>query len=199
VARFTLEPALGITDYLELGMYLQGLVAPGEGARYAGFKLRTKWVVPERLHWPIFLGINLELGRVPRAVEENGWANEFRPFIGYRDGWVLLDVNPIFGYALSGPDRFKPDFEPSGKAAINTQQGFQLGVEYYTSLGLFADGFAPWRQQEHLVFGVFDLATPANAPENEEDDWEINIAVGRGLTDGTGPTWILKTIIGKAF
>jgi hypothetical protein len=198
-ARFTLEPALGITEFLEVGMYLQSLIAPGEGAKWAGFKLRTKFVVPERLKWPLFLGLNIEVGRVPRYVEEDGWANEFRPIIGYRNGWVLLDVNPIFGYALSGADKFKPDFEPAGKAAVNTQLGFQLGVEYYASLGYFS-GFAPLAAQEHMLFGVFDLAKPANATETEgEDDWEVNVAFGRGLTEGTGPTWMLKTIVGRPF
>jgi hypothetical protein len=199
-ARFTLEPALGVTDFFELGMYLQGMVAPGEGALWGGVKFRGKFVVPERFKWPLFLGVNVEIGKVPDRVEEDGWANEFRPIIGYRNGWVLLDVNPIIGYALSGEDRFKPDFEPAGKVAVNTQLGFQLGVEYYASLGHFKEGLSPWRKQEHLVFGVFDLAHPAGYVEKEgEGEWELNVAVGRGLTDGTGPEWIAKSIVGRSF
>jgi hypothetical protein len=201
LARFTLEPALGVTDWFELGAYLQSLVAPDYGAKWGGAKLRAKLVVPERLHLPVFLGINLEIGHVPAAVADSGWANEFRPILGYRNGWVLVDVNPIFGYALSGPDQFKPDFQPAGKVAINTQAGFELGVEYYTSLGYWADGFSALRKQEHMLFAVMDLARPASEiqSEHEEDGWELNVAVGRGLTQGTGPDWIVKSIVGKAF
>jgi len=201
LARFTLEPALGVTEWLEFGAYLQSLVAPDYGAKWGGAKFRAKFVVPERLHLPVFLGINLEIGHVPQAVSDSGWANEFRPIIGYRDGWILLDVNPIFGYTLSGADRFKPDFQPAGKVAINTQAGFEMGFEYYASLGFWADGFSALHKQEHMMFAVMDLARPASEmhSEHEDDGWELNVAVGRGLTGGTGPDWIVKSIVGKAF
>ncbi len=199
VGRFTLEPAIGITDYFELGGYLQTMVSPSEGAQWAGWKLRGKFVVPERLNWPVFVGLNIEVGRVPLSVEEHGWANEFRPIVGYRDGYVLLNFNPIFGYALSGPDRFRPDFEPAGKVAINTQLGFELGVEYYAALGYF-NKMSPLTNQEHLVFATFDLAHPAHSTAPEDGNpWELNVAMGRGLTESTGRDWIIKTIVGRAF
>jgi hypothetical protein len=188
--RLTLEPSFGVTDFLELGAYLQGFVAPETGAEYGGFKLRTKWVVPESLHWPLMLGINVEVGRVPKTVEEDGWANEFRPIIGYHDDVVLAVVNPIFGYALSGADRFDPEFEPAAKLAFNTTLGFSLGAEYFAGLGKFSDGFDPVHEQEHLLFGVFDLV---------DSDWEVNAGVGKSLTEATGAHWIVKSIVGKSF
>jgi hypothetical protein len=36
VARFTLEPAIGVTRWLEVGAYLQALVAPDVGAQWGG-------------------------------------------------------------------------------------------------------------------------------------------------------------------
>lgn len=198
-ARFTLEPALGVTDFFELGMYLQGVGAPDRGFQFGGMKVRGKFVVPKRFELPVFLGLNVELGKVPAIVEQNGWANEFRPIIGYRNGWVLVDANPIIGYALSGPNAFQPDFEPAGKVAINTQQGFELGVEYYASLGMFQTGFVPLAMQEHVVFGTFDLAKSASATGDDESPWEVNVAVGHGLTASTGPEWLVKSIVGRAF
>ncbi|MBI5531096.1 MAG: hypothetical protein HY898_00170 [Deltaproteobacteria bacterium] len=199
VGRMTLEPALGLTEWLELGAYLQTLVAPDEGARWAGWKGRLKFVIPTRLTAPWFLGINMELGRVPRAVEEQGWANEFRPILGFNNGHWLFDINPIFGYALTGADKFKKDFEPAGKIAWNTQKGFSVGVEYYAGLGLLRNGFDPWSKQEHLLFGVFDLAHPAGASDDEEGEWELNVGLGRALTQADGPKWLVKTIVGRAF
>jgi len=199
VARFTLEPAFGITKWFELGAYLQTMIAPDEGAKWAGWKLRTKFAVPYELTKPWFVGINLELGRVPKRVEEEGWANEFRPILGFNNGHVLIDVNPIFGYALTGPDRLKPDLEPAGKVAINTQRGFALGAEYYAGLGLVSKGLEPWSNQEHLLFGTFDLAERAAAHDADDEGWELNVGVGRSLTSAPGPQWLIKTIVGRPF
>jgi len=103
-------------------------------------------VVPKRLGLPLFLGLNVEVGRVPRAVEEAGWANEFRPIVGWTNGWFLIDVNPIMGYALSGPEKYQLDFEPAGKVSVNTQLGFALGVEHYSGLGLLREGLSPLKK-----------------------------------------------------
>jgi len=198
-ARVTLEPALGITEFFELGMYLQGIGAPGHAFTFGGMKGRGKFVVPKAYALPFFLGLNVEVGKVPARIEENGWANEFRPVVGYRNAWLLVDANPIVGYALSGPDAFKPDFEPAGKLAINTQHGIELGVEYYASLGMFHSGFLPLARQEHIVFGTLDLAPAVAQGTPSESEWELNVGVGRGLTAGTGPEWLVKSIVGRAF
>ncbi len=197
-ARLTFEPAIGVTDWLEFGAYLQFVVQPDAGARYGGVKLRAKFVVPERVHLPVHLGINVEIGRVPADVEENGWANEFRPILGWTNRVWSASFNPIFGYALTGADRFKPEFEPCGKVSWNTQHGFAVGLEYYAGLGLLSQGFAALGQQEHMAFAVFDLAAPKEAKEDPKA-WELNAAIGRGLTSGTAQEWVVKTIVGKPF
>ena len=194
--RFTLEPALGITDWLEVGAYLQTMVSPAENAQFGGWKLRTKFIVPERLKLPVTLGINVELGRVPMSVEEAGWANEFRPIVSVELGRLGLTFNPIFGFALTGPEAYKPDFEPAFKAKWNTNAGFALGFEHYAALGRFDQGFVALRKQEHVTFVVFDLE-PAHG--QSPLPWELNIAVGRGLTDATPQKWLVKAIVGRSF
>ena len=47
-SHFTLEPAVAITRWWELGLYLQSAVLPDGGFTYAGTKLRTKFVAPPR-------------------------------------------------------------------------------------------------------------------------------------------------------
>lgn len=197
VARFTLEPALGVTDWLELGAYLQTMITP-EGGKFVGAKLRAKFVIPEERTRPFFFGINAEIGRVSKRVEEEGWANEFRPIIGWSNGRFLVDVNPIFGYALTGPERFRPDFEPAGKLGVNTDRGFMLGLEYYAGLGLIHKGFSSWHDQEHLLMATFDLVPPKGAVEND-NGWELNVGFGRSLTEASPSRWLVKAIVGHAF
>jgi len=198
--RMTFEPALGVTEWLELGAYFQTMHAPDYGVRYGGFKLRAKMVVPERISGNAMLGLNVELGRVPLAVEQDGWANELRPIVGYKDGHFLVSFNPIIGYAFSGSEKFRLHFEPALKGWVNTQLGFALGAEYYAGLGLIDRGFTPVRDQEHLALIAFDLAEKANAKEDDDDgEWELNVAFGRGFGPSTAQEWLLKTILGKSF
>lgn len=192
-ARVTLEPSYGVTEWLELGAYLQGFHSPDGGFRYGGWKGRVKLVVPERLGLPLRLGVNLEIGRVPISVEKDGWANEFRPIVGWTAGRLSLTVNPIFGYALTGPDRFRVELEPAVKASWNTGAGFALGAEYYAGLG-FANAILPLREGEHLAFLTFDLAEAAGAAPGP---WELNVGVGAGLTDVTPQHAIVKLIFGR--
>ena len=204
VSRLTLEPALGITEYLEVGAYFQNLLEPDGRYRFAGWKLRTKWVVPRRYTHQFFLGMNAEIGKVPQRVEEEGWANEFRPILGWSNGYWLFDVNPIFGYALTGPDKLKPDFEPAGKVGYNTQYGFMVGTEYYAGLGYLSSLPAPRTQQDHLLFLTFDLVSPVSpttttSVDAEEEPFELNIGLGRGLSDATPQKWIIKAIVGRTF
>lgn len=196
VGRMTLEPALGVTDFLEVGAYLQFMAVPDHGVEFAGWKLRSKWVVPQRLRLPVMLGINIEVGRVPAFVERDGWANEFRPILGWSNGRITALLNPIFGWALTGPEAFKPDFEPCGKLSWNTQRGFALGAEYYAGLGQFSEGFLALRQQEHMLYATFDLTSP---DPDKASAWELNLALGHSLTAASDVQWSVKTIVGRAF
>src|SRR5206468_5368124 len=60
--RTTLEPSLGLLEWWELGAYLQMATARGQ-AHFGGFKLRTKFVVPQPKTGAFTLGLNMELGR----------------------------------------------------------------------------------------------------------------------------------------
>lgn len=195
VAHFTLEPAYGLASWIELGAYLQGFTAPGNGVEFGGVKVRAKMVAWEPPPRGFFLGLNVELGRVPTTVEQAGWANEFRPFLGWRDAWWLLDLNPIFGTTLSGADKFRFDLSPAAKVALDTHLGFAVGVEWYAELG-FVDAILPFDRQAHYLFGVVDLAPTGH--ERPTSPWELNLAVGGGLQN-TPEGLIVKTIVGRSF
>jgi len=192
--RLTLEPALGVTPWLELGAYLMTQAAPGHGYRLEGGKLRVKLIAPHGETGP-FHGLNVEVGRVTRAVEEQAWASEVRPILGWTDGRWLLVVNPIFGSALSGPQKLRLDFEPAAKASWNTGLGFALGAEWYGELG-FVDALLPWSRQTHTLLAVVDLA---EVPGRAKIPWELNLAVGGGVTSAADQQLLVKVIVGRAF
>jgi hypothetical protein len=192
--RATLEPAVGVARWLELGGYLQTLTAPGEGARFAGWKARAKLVLPQPEGARFFCGISLEVARLPKAVAEEPWSNEFRPFLGWTDGTWLLDLNPIFGWVLTGPDKLRLELEPAAKVSWNTQRGVALGVEWYAELG-FLDALHRASQQAHYLLLVLDLAEAAGS---ERSPWELDLAVGGGLA-AADQKLMVKAIVGRSF
>jgi hypothetical protein len=193
--HLTLEESVGLTRWLELGAYLQTLGAPGTWMNFGGVKLRAKTVVPGQVTEPFFLGLNAEIAYVPPAVAPEAWSVEVRPILGWTDGTFLVALNPIFGWSLEGPDAWRVELDPAAKVEVNTQLGFSLGVEYYMGLG-FANAILPPREEQQLLFGVFDLVAPKGAPESP---WELDVGLGAGLTPGTAQKWIVKVIAGRTF
>ncbi len=193
--HYTLEPAIGVLEWLELGAYLQTLSAPGYGFQGGGWKLRAKGIVPRRLTGEFFVGLNVEVGWFPSTVEPDPWGTEFRPIVGWSNDWLYVSLNPTFGFSLSGPDAFRVELGPAIKAEVNTQLGFGVGVEYYTTMG-FIDALPPPSRWEQVLFGVVDLMPPRGA---EESPWELNLGVGYGLTEATPQRWVVKAIVGRSF
>jgi hypothetical protein len=187
--RETLEPSFGVLPWWELGAYLQLLVEPGEGrAHFGGFKLRSKFVVPRALTGDFVVGLNMELGRGAEVYGGADWDTEFRPILVWAPPRWLFAFNPILGWAVTGERHAAPDFEPAAKIRRDTNLGFGVGLEYYAGLGLLSR-LEPRDQQQHFVYAAFDLV---------DASFELNAAVGRGLTEASDP-WTVKVILGKAF
>jgi hypothetical protein len=187
--RTTLEPSFGVLPWWELGAYLQVGVEAGAGrSHFGGFKLRTKFVVPRDRTGDFVLGLNVELGRGGAAFGDADWDTELRPILVYAPPGWLFAVNPILGWAVTGARRAAPDLEPAAKVRRDTRLGVGFGLEYYAGLGALSAPAAP-SAEEHFLYVAADLV---DAP------FELNLAVGRGLTDATDP-WTVKMIVGKAF
>jgi len=193
--HYTLEAALGVLEWLELGAYLLTYSAPDFGYRYGGWKVRAKGIVPRRLTGDFIHGLNVEVGKVQPEVEENAWSTEFRPILGWSSDWVYLSVNPILGFALGGTGAYRVEFGPCAKVDLNTQLGFGVGLEYYTTMG-FLDALPGPAQWEQVLFAAADLLPPAGAAESA---WELNLGVGRGLTSASPQQWVVKAIAGHSF
>jgi hypothetical protein len=181
LTHLTFEPHLGITHWWELGMYLQTVLRPDGGWDSGGIKFRTKFRWPEPVGAFRF-ALNIEVSRVSKRYEADGWGSELRPIIDARWGRFYVSINPIIGVPLAGEDAWKPDFEPAAKVSVDVDRTWAVGIETYSSFGQFGN-FPPWDEQTHRIFGVVDAVWP----------WfGFNLGVGYGIA---GPEkWIVKAI-----
>jgi hypothetical protein len=187
----TFEPSFGVTTFWELGGYLQLAVDPkGDGGQawFAGWKLRSKFVLPEDQAGIFDLGVNLEFSDVPHRFEEGRTGAEVRPILGIRYAGFRVDANPILSWGFGGTRVGVPDFEPCIKATWDTTLGFTVGFEYYSGLGPI-DHIPRFEKQEHYAYAVLDLL---------DGPLEVDVGVGRGLTEASND-WTLKAIVGKSF
>ena len=101
-----------------------------------------------------------------------------------------MSINPDLSKALKGPDsRVGLEFEPGVKVAWDVTPKIAAGAEYYGATGVLTDP-APAAEQRHMLFPTLDL--------NVSPDWELNVGVGRGLTNAS-EKWVIKTIVGYRF
>jgi len=186
-SHLTFEPSLGVTRFWELGGYLQTALLGDGSLRYAGVKLRSKFVLSSEPCDHLRLGVNFELSLLPQAFERGRWGSEVRPIVAWEDERVILACNPIFDTALAGEDfRAGPSFEPAAMAKLKIQPSVALGLEYYGSIGPLAEP-ARLEEQRHYLFEVFDLLGV--------EHFELNAGVGEGLTSGSN-AFVIKAITG---
>jgi len=185
VFRAMPEISLGLAPNWDVGLYLPLQASPGEGLNSNAARLRLKYLSPTQDTKPFFWGVNLEAGYVPRRVSEDRYVAELRGFAGYRNGPWLLAVNPIFGFALSGPNKSStPDLDLNFKIAREINDEWALGFEHYAGFGRLND-MSGSSQQDHVFYLVADF---------ERKGFGVNFGIGRGLTDASDD-WVVKAII----
>ncbi len=184
--RVTPEFSYGVTPALEAGLYLPFAHGSGGRDRFAGPKVRMKWM-PLRVDEQgngAFAGLNFEYAWVSPVLEQATRALEVRPIAGWRDAHWLVAVNPILGFDFAGPRRgSSPDFSPSLKVARTVAEGVALGAEYYAELGP-VNRFLPRAQQPHSIYLALDA---------DRAPWVFNFGIGRGLNRATD-RWTVKAI-----
>ena len=187
-AHATLEPSYGVLPFWEAGGYVQTALRSDGSFDWAGVKLRSKFVSPERPDAAWRFGLNLEVAYLPPAYDRDRWGVEVRPIVAWSGPGWLVAFNPILDQAL-GPDGSEgPSFEPALKVARSLGP-FALGIEYYGDLGPVASPL-PFDDQEHYLYEVFDLLSAPGI--------EVNAGVGEGLTAASAGV-VFKMIVGYAF
>jgi hypothetical protein len=174
--HLTFEPAIGITDWWELGGYVQTSLGPDLKFRFEGVKLRTKFVTPPGSDPNFRLGVNFEL-----EWDNGTWGGEVRPIVAWENARWVFAFNPIVSF---GGDA--PVLEPAAFALVKLREVVSLGLEYYAGLGPTMK-FLPLAQQEHYLYEVVNLLAVEHL--------ELNFGIGEGFTKASAP-FVVKLIVG---
>ncbi len=183
--RQTFEFSYGVTNTVELGLYIPLEYTAQGQERYAGPRARLKYIAQQAsAEDPWFYGINFELSHVKYVFEAAQDFLEVRPIIGWRNDDWLVSGNPVVGIPLlAGQRTGGPDFSPALKVARTLAPGFAGGFEYYTALGQFSN-LLPYSQQTHTLFAAIDV---------DRKPWVFNLGIGRGLT-AAADRWTIKAL-----
>ena len=185
--RLTPEFYYGITNEIELGMYILAARDSDGSSRIDGEKLRVKYIAPHDEQAGAFWGVNLEIGKTDLAASPQPWNAELKGIYGYRAGRWMMAVNPNLDWSLSsggGPVTLDID----GKIAYSITDKTQLGLELYNEFGPVRQ-LQPWNQNSKTAYLALD---------HDFGTVDINAGVGRGLTSDSDK-WVIKFILGSHF
>jgi hypothetical protein len=186
----TLEPSYGITDFWEIGGYLQSAMLGNGDYRYGGVKLRSKFVTTEGFSKIVRLGVNLEISNVPSIFEQNVWGGEIRPMFAVETRRFLFAFNPIVELDLAHtPANQVAQLSPAALGLVKVADSIGLGFEYYGSLGPLTSPRLSIHD-EHLLFEALHVIS--------DHDIELSFGVGEAFSD-TQNQLIFKTIVGYTF
>jgi hypothetical protein len=189
-SRLTFELTRGLTDWFELAGYLAFARQPGEGPRFAAWRIRPRVRAPEGWHLPLLLSLSAEVAFPENRYEAETATLEIRPVLERRFGPLQLDLNPVVGRSLKGPGAAEGwDFEPGARVGVAVHRRVDLSLEYYGSYGPLGD-FLPRSEQVHLFFGGGDVQLRENLV--------LNLGLGLAATSA-GEQTVLKTRLGWMF
>ena len=185
--RLTPEFYYGLTNNLELGLYLLTARASDGTAHFEGEKVRVKYIAPHDADNGAFWGANLEVGRTNLYASPQAWNAELKGIIGYRSGRWTFAMNPNVDWSLSaggGPVTLDVD----GKVAYKVTEKTQIGLETYNELGPLRH-LQGWSQNSKTVYLALD---------HDFGAFDLNAGIGRGVTSDADK-WVVKCIIGTHF
>jgi hypothetical protein len=185
--RVTPEWSYALDPNLEVGLYLPLAEVTRRGEiEIGGAKARLKWVAPRPGGQDWFWGLNFEIGRVRRQLDQNPWNAELKGIVGTRNGPWTLAANLNVDFVVSGPDQgASPDLQLALKAAYQVAKDTQIGVETYNGLGA-TRRLGHLSDQDHQTYLVVDRGFGR---------WDLNLGVGYGY-GRPEDEWIVKAVVG---
>jgi hypothetical protein len=185
VFRATPEFSIGLRPNWDVGLYLPTEVAPGGNAYMDGARARIKYLAPKESTQPFFYGANVEVGYAPLRTSEDSYSAELRGILGYRNGPWLYAMNPILGWALSGPEKSStPAFDLNLKIGREINEEWAIGFEHYAGFGRINNMLNSSQQDQVLYF----------AADFERKGFGVNFGIGKGLTNASDD-WVVKAIV----
>ena len=186
----TFEVTHGVSSWFEIGAYAFTAAGPEYSWQYVGSHLRPRVRVPEEWHWPVGVSLSTEIGYARPQFTEDPWSMEVRPIVDKEIGPWYLSFNPTLDRSFHGKNAgCGVIFSPNAKVSYTIRKKVALGLEYYGSTGPLGN-FDPLSEQQQQFMPSLDL--------NLGDNWEFNLGVGVGVTQGTDHL-LVKMIIGRRF
>jgi hypothetical protein len=169
------EWALGVTRWLELGLYLPVYSRDNSmGWGIDGFKPRVLVAVPNADDRMFVYGVNFEFSVNRKRWDQRRYTSEVRPIVGWHLQSFDIIFNPIVDTSYDGLKNL--DFAPSTRIAYKKSPRLSVAAEEYADYGPLK-GFYPSGSQGHQLFGVVDFALGHGI--------DIEAGIGFGLTDAT--------------
>lgn len=180
------EWAIGVTKWLELGLYLPVYSHDHEmGWGIDGIKPRVLVAVPNADERKFVYGLNFEFSINTKRWDPKKYTSEFRPIVGWHlKSWDII-FNPIVDTSYDGVKNL--DFAPSTRIAYKKTERLQLAVEEYADYGPLRS-FYSGGNQGHQLFGVVSYGLGHGI--------DMDAGIGFGLTDATDDL-TFKVILAK--
>jgi hypothetical protein len=185
--RLTPEFYYGLTQTVELGLYLLTTHAADGGAHFDGPKMRVKYLPEHDSESGFYWGANLEIGKTTQRVSEQPWNAELKGILGYRNGRWTLTANPNLDWSLS-PGGGAAEASVDAKVAYSVTGETKLGIESYNELGPVSSP-APLSGYAKTLYLAVD---------HDFGGVDLNAGLGRGLT-AAADVWTVKFIVGTHF
>ena len=198
------ELELGISDRLELGLYLafrQGATADTPALRFEGLKQRLRYRFAEEGDLPVDLGVYLEVAEFYNELEI-----EEKLLLSRRFGYLTTSVNLWIEqeYYFQTQD-WKHIYNPTAGAVYELSPSFMLGLEYWAR-GRFDDaGAAEGADGADSPSGVRHYLGPTFLLQAGEAWWSTGVyarldhlAEAAVAEDPYGKVWI-RTLVGMGF
>ena len=186
VYRMTPEFNFGLTDTLELGLYLLTTRSSAGEWNSQGYKVRLKYIAPhesEGFYW----GLNFETGKQNLAVSPTAYNSELKTILGWNSPKWNYAINfNTGGSSNSGSEPVSEDID--FKINYVYSDVTQLGIESYNEMGPLRS-FQGFSSNSKTIFAVIDTEIAGH---------EVNAGIGRGLNSNSDQ-WIIKFIVNSKF
>lgn len=183
--RITPEWSYGLTPDVELGAYLPLTTIDRQGHFEAdGLKGRIKVIAPHPDGQAWYWGLNLEIGRVSHALDDNPWNGELKGILGARHGRWTVAWNLNLDFKVAGPAPAPLSFDFDTKVSYALTPKFAVGVESYNGLGTVR-AFGHLGQADQALYGAVDTSL---------GKWDLNFGLGHGY-GSSADGWVLKAIV----
>lgn len=200
-SRLQTEVELGITDRLELGLYMsfrQGATADTPALRFEGLKQRLRYRIAEEGDLPVDLGLYFEVAEFYNEVEL-----EQKLLLSRRFGYLTVVANLwVEQEYYFQDDDWKLIYNPTAGVVYELSPSFMLGLEYWAR-GRFDD--ASGAASEDNPSGTRHYAGPTFLLQSGEAWWSTGVYArldrfGESAVaeDPYGKVWI-RTILGLGF